>query len=136
LGASLFDVEGVAVREVLDVPDPRRDYVSTIGEEVDKHGVSEAYIAIAEALIRRGLTPIKGRVVTETFGPWVVCVNGTDKPVDVEPTGSMGCKALPPVHAALFYNGWLAGEINPAGGWIAAHPEGANERTFIEALKP
>jgi len=106
----------------------------TIGEQVDKHGMSEAFLAVADAFLRRDVAPIKDKIVTETFGKWIVCVNGTRETVKAEPEGTMGCNEVPPVHAALFYNGWLAGLISPAGGWIAAG-EGANEATFIEAIR-
>ena len=105
----------------------------TLGEAVDKHGVAAAFDAVCSAFIRRGLAPVKGKVVQETFGSWLVVMNGTREPVSGEPSGTMGYRDLPPVHAALFYNGWFAGEINPAGGWIAAG-EAANEQTFISAM--
>jgi hypothetical protein len=105
----------------------------TLGEAVDKRGVAAAFDAICNAFIQRGLAPVKDKVTGAAFGPWLVVVNGTQEPVSGKPSGTMGYKDLPPVHAALFYNGWLAGEINPAGGWIAAG-ECANEDTFISAL--
>jgi hypothetical protein len=108
--------------------------VTTIGEQVDKTGISEAFVAMAELMQARGHAPVKGKVVTETVGPWAVVLNGTDAPIHAEPEGSMGCPDVAPVHAAIFYNGWLAGVLSPAGGWIAAG-EGANESTFIEDMK-
>lgn len=105
----------------------------TLGEAVEQDGASEAFIAAAEMLCRRSGDVLKGKVRTETVDPWIVVCNGTMEAVKVEPEGTMGAD-LPPVHLAVFYNGWLADILNPAGGWFAAG-EGANEDNFIEAMR-
>lgn len=105
----------------------------TLGEAVDRDGVSEAFLAMAQMLTRRGRAPVKDKVVTEKVGRWTVVMNGKLERVSVEPEGTLGCDNIPACHAAIFYNGWLAGLLSPAGGWIAAG-EAADESTFIEAM--
>lgn len=96
--------------------------------------ISEAFLAMASMFERRGRVPLKGKLVTETCGPWQVCMNGTPETIRVDPPDSMGCDEVPPVHAAIFFNGWLAGVLSPFGGWIAAG-EAANEATFTAAME-
>lgn len=106
----------------------------TLGEAVDRDGVSEAFMALAGMLERRGHVPFKDKVITEKVGAWTVVLNGTSSVLhNAGPPDSMGCPDLPPVHAAIFYNGWLAGEVSPASGWFVAG-EGAYESAFIEAM--
>lgn len=64
---------------------------------------------------------------------WTFAVNGKDDPVKVDLEGTMGVSELRPFHAAVWFNGWLAGIINPYGGEFAAG-SAANENSFINAL--
>jgi hypothetical protein len=95
---------------------------------------TEAFMAIAEMLGRRGHAPLKGKLITETVGPWVVCLNAQAAPASVALDGTMGCEDVPPHHAVIFFNGWLAGTLSPFDGWIAAG-EAANEDSFIKAVR-
>ena len=105
----------------------------TLGEAAEQDGVSDAFLAAAEMLCRRSGEVLKDKVRTETVGRWIVVCNGTTEKVDVAPEGTMGAE-VPPLNIAVFYNGWWAGLLNPAGGWIAAG-EAANEGSFIEAMR-
>jgi hypothetical protein len=106
----------------------------TLGQAVDRKGVSEAFMAAAEMFCRLSGDVLKGKVHEHRFGPWHVLLNGTTEPVPFNPPDSMGAGDVPPIHCAVLYNGWLAGDFSPAGGWITAG-EGANESTFIAACK-
>lgn len=88
-------------------------------------------IQVAEA---EGAAPLKGRVWTCRIDEsWTIAINGFSIPVNVKPKGAMKIK-VPPVNAAVWFNGWLAGLLTPYEGTIAAG-ELANEETFIAALK-
>lgn len=65
---------------------------------------------------------------------WRVAVNPHKEPQDVPPRDDCMGATVPYAHAAVWFNGWLAGLFSPAGGAIAAG-EGANEGALIEALE-
>lgn len=67
---------------------------------------------------------------------WSFAVNGTSLPQTVESFGTMGAE-IPPFHAAIWWNGWLAGIVSPFSGSMVAHPDhdGANETHFLRACK-
>ncbi len=64
---------------------------------------------------------------------WTIAINGQPVAMAVEIDQTMGVAALEPYHAAVWYNGWLAGIFSPAGGVFAAG-SGANEETFAAAI--
>jgi len=79
------------------------------------------------------------KVMTKRFpdyrggSQWTMIVNANGEPRAVEEAGFK--VDVPPITAAVFWNGWLAGFVDPWGGVIAAHPDGANEDTFLRSLK-
>ena len=65
---------------------------------------------------------------------WWVAVNCTKVERRSEPPGCMEV-TLKPYHAAVWWNGWIAGLVTPYNGCIAANPDGANEDALIAALQ-
>ena len=64
---------------------------------------------------------------------WIIAVHANrDREVEFKPKGTMGGKAEFGI-MLVWFNGWLAGMLDPGGGVIAAG-ELANEDTFIEAI--
>lgn len=63
---------------------------------------------------------------------WTIAVNGHPTKEIVKPEGCMLCD-LPGYHAAVWWNGWIAGIFNAYYGQIAAGTS-ANEETLIAAL--
>jgi len=66
---------------------------------------------------------------------WTIAANGTHMLVTVGDGTKLTGVTLQPFNFAVWWNGWLAGTLNPYGGVIAGHPAGANEDTLIAALK-
>ena len=64
---------------------------------------------------------------------WTVAVNGQNVLQRVDPMHHMSIDDLLPYHAAVWFNGWLAGIFSPAGGTFAAGTA-ANEETFAAAI--
>lgn len=94
--------------------------------------VTEAFAEIAALAVRLGVIEINklpGCWEHQVDERWWIAVNGHNEPVEC----SRGLK-IDPFDCYIEFNGWPAGSLNPAGGIIAAG-EGANEDTFIEALK-
>jgi hypothetical protein len=65
---------------------------------------------------------------------WTVAMNGRQVPIELKPEGAMRI-TLEPFECGIWWNGWLAGIVNPKDGAIAAHPEGANEDRLIADLE-
>lgn len=66
---------------------------------------------------------------------WTFAINGSDGPKDVEfGDSSMGITNLKTVEMAVWFNGWLAGILNPFSGIICAG-EAGNEDNLIRALE-
>lgn len=66
---------------------------------------------------------------------WTFAVNGTGKEVSVDlGPDSMGIDKLADFHAAIWFNGWLAGIINPVDGTMCSG-EAGNEDNFIKAVE-
>lgn len=63
---------------------------------------------------------------------WQFAINGTDEEQDVTPDEAMKA-TIPPYHAAVWYNGWVAGLMHPMGGTMMAGA-GANEDAFIAVM--
>ena len=95
--------------------------------------ISEVFDLIAQACMRRKLTPIKDKLIgIELDDHWKFWVNGYSEPQKFITCGVE--QTLAPFHAYIEFNGWPAGIVNHYGGAIAAG-DLANETTFIEALK-
>jgi len=95
----------------------------------------ESFTKIAEfaaALNVRSIGNLPGAWIHAIDSQWTIAVNGHDKTIQAEPEGMMQAK-IPPHSAAIWFNGWMAGILDPFGGIIAAG-EAANEDTFIAAL--
>lgn len=99
--------------------------------------IGEAFALIAElalALGARAINQLPGCWEHKVDERWTVAVNPHSRAIKSEPAGTMGAD-VPPFTAAVWWHGWLAGLLTPAGGAIAAHPEGANEDRFIADLR-
>ena len=95
--------------------------------------ITEAFAAVAELGNALGAGPLNKHpecwecVIDER---WKIAVNGHAEPKKCSLSGL----PIEPFHCFIEYNGWPAGLMNPYGGTIAAG-EGANEHTFIEAVR-
>ncbi len=65
---------------------------------------------------------------------WIIAIHANkDKEIEFKPEGTMGGKAKFGI-MLVWFNGWLAGMLDPYSGIIAAG-KFANENTFIEAIE-
>ena len=96
--------------------------------------ISVAFNAASEMLAARGHAPFNGKVITETVGPWTVCLNATRESVAVNPKDVMGCDDLVPFHFVVFFNGWIAGWFNAFDGNFLLG-EDVGEDNFIQAMQ-
>lgn len=102
--------------------------------------VPEVFDAIANLVIDRNQHPLKqypNPLHVPVDDQWQVWVNGqmTEREIVDAPESSMAHRLkVPRCTAAVFFNGWLAGFVDPAGGTVAAG-EVANEDTLLAALK-
>ena len=98
--------------------------------------ICNAFALIAELGCTLGVGDIcdlPGAWEQEIDDSWYVAVNAHKHAVTVMPEGGMEA-SVPPYHAAVWFNGWLAGLVSAHGGTIAAG-ELANESSFIDAVK-
>lgn len=94
--------------------------------------IVEAMMRVVELAEKLGVTKINemdGCWEHQVDEKWWIACNGHQ-----ETTRNSHGAEVPPFHVYVEYNGWPAGLINPRQGVIAAG-EGANERTFIAALR-
>jgi hypothetical protein len=84
--------------------------------------MTTSFYLIAEASAKQHGSPLPRGVVTigDKDHGWHVALNTTNQEID----------DIPPFTAALHWNGWPAGFIDPRGGMIAAG-EAANEGALI-----
>ena len=96
----------------------------------------EIFPAICELHLAERLPPITFMGVWQRSLPagWYMAVNGSKAAVKVTPPGGVKV-AVPPYHAALWFNGWLAGLVHPLGGGFLAAGSAGNEKTFLAALR-
>lgn len=90
-------------------------------------------VELSLAMGFQNINELDGPCVIEIDKRWKFAINGKDKPVEVSIPDSMGIESLEPFHMAIFFNGWLAGLLTPAGGTMCAG-EAANEDSFIAAV--
>ena len=94
---------------------------------------SEAFALIADLGIKLGAVPLAQKHAAcwehDVDAQWHIAVNGHR-----EPKKSRDGMDVPPFTAAVSFNGWPAGLINPREGIIAAGAA-ANEDAFLAALK-
>jgi hypothetical protein len=102
--------------------------------------MSLAMSLLADLVIARNQHPLnkyEAPLAVPIDKRWSVWINGRGEPRKIVGAAAQsmadGCE-VPAYHAALFFNGWLAGFISPYGGTIACG-EAANEDTFIEAVQ-
>lgn len=100
-------------------------------------GIPESYAKIVDLALALGATAENlrrkpGAWVHRLDETWIIAINPHDEEIEVTIDGTMGGR-LREFEAGIWFNGWLAGLINPAGGTIAAGA-GANEDNFIRAL--
>ena len=99
--------------------------------------MNEAYIKACEIIALVAVKSLIKLPVKKWVGSinehWVIAIHANKgKEIEFEPKGAMGGKAEFGI-MLVWFNGWLAGMIDPYGGVIAAG-ELANEDTFIEAI--
>lgn len=96
--------------------------------------ITEVFCAVMDLHQRLGLPSIKdmgGSWERDVDGRWFIAINGPE----ARSLGPDEWKLdLPPWHMGVWFNGWLAGILTPAGGTLAAGAL-ANEETLIEALR-
>ena len=103
--------------------------------------ICTAFMKIIELAEHIGVQDIKSFGVPWTHfvdEHWTVAVNGQDRSCGVYFTNDnmprhMDLDDLPRYHAAVWFNGWLAGIFSPVGGTFAAGTA-ANEETFAAAI--
>jgi len=94
--------------------------------------ICEAFDALADLCVALGEAPLTkhaGLWERQVDERWHIAVNGH---TEEHPTAEGF--PVPPFCCAVKFNGWPAGLFDPTGGVIAAG-EGANETTFIAALR-
>lgn len=98
--------------------------------------IPEVLSVFAQLAIRLGATPLNQHAGCWQLAldrNWHVAMNAHREEHNGGPTGGMEF-AVPPFTLAVWWNGWLAGTIDPTGGVIAAG-SGANEESLIAAIK-
>lgn len=97
-------------------------------------GIPEAYGLTVDLALQMGAGCIRGTVWSGRIDElWQVSINGSNKPAEVKPDGTMGC-TLQPFEIGIFFNGWLACIVSPSGGCFIGD-EAGNEDTYINAVK-
>lgn len=95
--------------------------------------ISEAFDKMAQLGLLLGVRSIKdlpGAWVQKVDDHWSFAVNGHDEEVRVAPTPSDMAATVKRFEAAVWYRGWLAASLSPAGGVFL----NASEDEFIDAL--
>ena len=90
---------------------------------------------IFDSILRTGLTvgDQPGKILTLALDPqWWFAVNGNTTPRTIK-APQWGDIEVPAYSAAVFYNGWLAGLVNPYTEELAVG-EAANPQTFDQAV--
>lgn len=101
--------------------------------EIDVQSLWEPIFALAEAEQAAPLNQYVGAWHCRIDDRWRIAVNAHNYRVDVTPDGAMAA-TMEPFQCAVWFNGWLAGTFNPAGGWFA-DGEAGNVRTFMAAVR-
>jgi len=95
----------------------------------------EAILAFAEARGAKNLRSLPGCWVERVDEHWTIAANGHKEPRECWPIFDCMRVVIPPFHFAVWFNGWLAGVLDPATGGVFAAGSAANEEEFKAALK-
>lgn len=100
--------------------------------------VCEAFALACDLGYHLGVRSIKdlpGAWVHRVNSDWVIAMNAKLEPVEADP-GNGGMKIdVPPGCLVVWWHGWLAGLLDPQGGTLAEHPNGANHARFVADLQ-
>ena len=100
--------------------------------------MSELYLKAIEYLskfVGMPLTKIPEMFIVTKIGSWTLAVHANlDKDMDFEPKDCMKYENAKMGELIIWFNGWIAGTLNPYGGVICAGKL-ANENTLIEAIE-
>lgn len=104
--------------------------METLGEQVDKHGICEAFSVLVDLIMSLKLHPIKDKIVyIRIDDQWEVWMNGHMTEEELKP----GVKIMP-ASAYIEFDGWPVAMMNPASGEIISSIS-VNENAFIAAVK-
>ena len=98
--------------------------------------VAEVYdkmVRLGTALGVKNIKDLPGAWVQRVDDEWMFAINGRDETLCVQPDENTMPANLPFGIAAVWFNGWMAGTLDPFGG-VFVVGMGANEDKFIEAL--
>lgn len=108
---------------------------------MNERPVSEIFVAMQEQgwkvheapdkILVKKFCDHRGGTVTAA---WEVIINGNAETRKVSGI-QWGEMELPPFTAAIFWNGWLAGLVDPYNGVLAANKQGANEDDLIKSIR-
>ena len=87
-----------------------------------------------EARGDKPMTEIDGAWCVEIDGGWYIAANGTNKTVMVAPPSDVMPIEVRQFEAVVWFNGWLAMLVTPAGGSVC-NGSAANLDTFCEAVR-
>lgn len=100
-------------------------------------GVPEVMVLAAELFAARGVRAINrlpGCYEGKIDERWTFAANAHAETKSASPAGCMSVE-VPRFAMAFWWNGWLAGIVDAAGGAIAAHPDGASEERLCADLR-
>ncbi len=88
---------------------------------------------LAAALNVHDIDQLEGCWIHQINPRWTIAVNGHSQNTDAKPKG-MPTMHVKPFEAAIWYNGWPAGEVWANGG-IIAYGAYANEEALLATLE-
>jgi len=104
----------------------------------DELPIPEVFALAVELMSRRGhheINKLDGCCVVEVDAHWTIAMNGHPDPCDADPGRGGMSVTVPPFNLVVWWHGWLAGLLTPAGGTIVSHLEGANEERLVADLQ-
>lgn len=100
--------------------------------EMDVETILNVVCDLAEHVGAVPLNQFDGAWIHRIDERWTIAVNAHERTVHVAPAGMMAID-VPPFDIAVWFDGWLAGQFSPAGGWFASG-EAGNAQAFMAAL--